>query len=388
MTSRPPVRFCVVAVAVLAALAWFLGGCAEQSKLYCDLETPCLAGYEYCDTQGVCPASEGHANTCVPEPCWEIDAAVPLPDAAEGNLDAGVDQPVPDAAIVLANRSCVGLSPTCGPDGNENCCANQLVPAGTYYRSYDAASDSYNDMNSPAMVSEFRLDRFAITVGRFRKFVEAGMGTQAQPPVGGSGGHGAIPLSGWTALWNTILAADQSALIAAVKCDPALQSWTDAPGANEHLPMTCINWYTAFAFCIWDGGYLPTEAEWNYAAAGGSEHRAYPWSVPASSTSINSTHAVHAESLTDNVGSRSPNGDGRWGHADLAGNIWEWVLDWHADEFETPCDNCANLDAASDRVMRGGSFEYDASFQRTGYRGYNLPTLRSFRVGARCARAP
>ena len=41
--------------------------------------------------------------------------------------------------------------------------------------------------------------------------------------------------------------------------------------------MNCIDWYTAYAFCIWDGGRLASEAEWNFAAAGGSEQRYYPW---------------------------------------------------------------------------------------------------------------
>ncbi len=48
-------------------------------------------------------------------------------------------------------------------------------------------------------------------------------------------------------------------------------------GSNENQPINCVTWYEAFAFCISDGGYLPTAAEWNYAAAGGSDQRAYPF---------------------------------------------------------------------------------------------------------------
>jgi hypothetical protein len=58
-------------------------------------------------------------------------------------------------------------------------------------------------------------------------------------------------------------------------------TWTDTVGPNENLPMNCVPWYKAFAFCVWDGGRLPTEAEWNYAATGGNEQRKYPWGSTA-----------------------------------------------------------------------------------------------------------
>jgi sulfatase modifying factor 1 len=149
-----------------------------------------------------------------------------------------------------------------------------------------------------------------------------------------------------------------------------------------------MDWYTAFAFCIWDGGRLPTEAEWNYAASGGSEQRVYPWSNPPTSTAIDDSYAVYCGgSCTSgdmNVGMKSPKGDGKWGQSDLGGNELEWVLDWYADPYSAPCDNCANLTPASFRAWRGGDYYLDATHIRSSFRGSNYPDAQL--GGARCAR--
>ncbi|HJX66603.1 MAG TPA: SUMF1/EgtB/PvdO family nonheme iron enzyme [Polyangia bacterium] len=85
-------------------------------------------------------------------------------------------------------------------------------------------------------------------------------------------------------------------------------------------PQNCMDWYTAFAFCAWDGGRLATEAEWNCAASGDGEQRYFPWSNPSTSTVIDDNYAVYCGGScngTQNVGSKATKGDGRWGQADL-----------------------------------------------------------------------
>jgi len=249
-------------------------------------------------------------------------------------------------------------------------------------------------------VSTFALDRFEVTVGRFRAFVAAGMGTQASPPTAGDGAHPLISGSGWDGAWNSSLQANTTALTTVLKCQSTYQTWTDTPGSGETLPINCVNWYEAFAFCAWDGGRLPTEAEWNYAAAGGAEQRAYPWSIayPPGSTTIDGTYAVYdclgdgtgSCAFTDiqTVGSRSPKGDGRWAQADLAGSMWEWNLDWYASPYPNPCSNCANLTAASYRVVRGGFWYNNASYLHAAFRYYNTPDYRNYYIGFRCSRTP
>ena len=289
----------------------------------------------------------------------------------------------------------MGLASTCGPDGGESCCRAEAVTGGVFFRSYDQTG-AYPNMGSPAVVSSFVLDTYEVTVGRFRAFVEAGFGTQGSPPASGAGAHPRLPGSGWDEAWNTNLALDSAALVAAVKCQSTHQTWTDRPGGNESHAMSCATWYEAMAFCIWDGGYLPTEAEWNYAASGGAEQRVYPWSNPASSMDIDCTYANYRPGMycvnepvgaVSQVGRESSRGAGKWQHADLAGNVYEWTLDWYRASYPVPCDDCANLTLATDRVLRGGSFDLDASSLRAAFRYYLVSSGRDYNVGFRCARS-
>jgi formylglycine-generating enzyme required for sulfatase activity len=272
-----------------------------------------------------------------------------------------------------------------------------LVTGGTFYRSYDGITSGYTSQAYPATVSDFRLDKYEVTVGRFRRFVAAY--AQEMVQVGAGKNPNNAGDSGWTAAWNASLPATASDLTAAVKCEPMRQTWTDIAGANENRPINCVSWYEAFAFCIWDGGRLPTEAESNYAAAGGSEQRVYPWgsttidcgdanfggaTFPATACVLPGTGA------TNDVGSESPTGDGKWGQSDLAGNLWEWTLDWYVP-YVTPCQDCAALTlplfSSSLRTVRGGSFTDGATEQHSARRGRVNPVTHANNDGIRCARS-
>jgi len=333
------------------------------------------------------------------------------PPDLSGDASVTNDAPPGDAILVdaastldaAASSSCVGLSTTCGPNQDDDCCRSLQVPGGTFYRSYDLAADpASGGMSFPATVSTFRLDKYEVTIGRFRAFLAAGMGTQAHPPAPGAGAHPNLAASGWDASWTANLKADTAVLAASLKCDSMYPLWSDAPGtgssSNEDRPMSCITWYDAMAFCIWDGGYLPTEAEWNYAAAGGDQQRAYPWSNPAGSlTPIGTLYASFNDgtncvgddlpgcALTDLVvvGTK-PAGNGRWGHADLGGNVWEWTLDSQAN-YPNPCVDCT-VQAGGDHIIRGSAFVDREGGMRTGFRFNNATLTRSAAVGVRCAR--
>ena len=241
--------------------------------------------------------------------------------------------------------------------------------------------DNLSDPLYQATVGDFWLDTYEATVGRFAKFVAA---FPANKPAAGSGKNPRNPSDpGWSSAWDNLLRPDQATLTAAVQCDDEFQTW----GRGDNLAMNCVTWYEAYAFCIWDGGRLPTQAEWNYAAAGGTDQRYYPWSRPSNSELVSPSYAVYApaESVAT-VGSVSPQGDGKYGQADLAGNVWEWVQDWYMPFYTSSCDNCANLVPSAERVVRGGSFYDDASYLPTSIDDVYDPTFRSKYIGFRCAR--
>jgi formylglycine-generating enzyme len=381
--------------------------CSSHIDLQCEQNSNCdLAG------GGVC-LDPGTGNHWCAYPDGSCPNGLRYSDVQVGDDVSGIcvtssippiETPKPDNAAPTEFSSCKGLAATCG--ASDDCCNSPLVSGGTFYRSYDVAGDSDSGTATyAATVADFRFDKYEVTVGRFRKFVEAGMGTQASPPTAGSGAHATMATSGWKVSWNSQLVADKATLVNALKCDAeSYNNWTDAQGALENRPINCLTWYEAMAFCIWDGGYLPTEAEWNYAAAGGDQQRAYPWSTPASSLTLDSSRATYYDgspcggpSATPcpgaiDVGS-NPLGNGRFGQSDLAGNVDEPVLDSlngvGDPVYQSPCVDCALIKDGDDfRRRRGGSARDLKHFLRTGSRDFIVAKNRTRNSGVRCAHAP
>lgn len=281
-----------------------------------------------------------------------------------------------------------------------SCCETIWVPGGTYLMADGDEEDP--ETSYRRTVSGFYLDRFEVTVGRFRYFL-----SNFTLPAEGAGAHPLVPGSGWRKAWEELphplesgrkaVAVDGEDLAKQVVDDCYASTWSaDHPG----LPINCINWYAAFAFCAFDGGRLPTEAEWNYVAAFGPAQRPYPWSESASDFGINSSRASFYDfptppaDLPSVVGS-FPAGRGGFfrhvggGHDDLAGNVYEWTVDQWLDEPPHDCGiDClaAWSEGSEDRVIRGGAFANDASYVRSGSRLPAPASAIDSLHGFRCAR--
>lgn len=284
---------------------------------------------------------------------------------------------------------------------SESCCTGAAVQAGSFMMGRSevtGASDAYGGgyaRELPAhsvTLSRFVLDKYEVTVGRFRKFAAAY--ADGWRPTAGAGAHPSIAGSGWQASFGASLPEDAATLSNRLKCDASRQTWSDAPEGHEQSPINCVNWYEAMAFCIWDGGWLPTEAEWEFAAAGGGEERLYPWGSAFPSVDTGRANSYYSDYSSYVAVGSHPTGAGRWGHLDLAGSVWEWTLDWFSDTWyagasASGADPC-NLTPATYRIYRGGSWNLlgDDGYLRGAYRNPGSPSNRYNDLGLRCARLP
>jgi sulfatase modifying factor 1 len=325
-------------------------------------------------------------------------------DGGEGDRPT-VPQPVP---------------PSCTPDGpgrtdcgvpRENCCTSLEVQGGSFNRSYGEATPAY-----PATVSGFRLDKYDVTVGRFRRFVDAWQA--GYRPSAGAGKHAHLNAgkglanttspgtyeTGWLSAYDGDV--DLSAENLACGGVPKNATWTATPGESETHPINCVSWFEAYAFCIWDDGFLPSHAEWEFAAAGGSQQRQYPWgSAPPGTRNQFAIFGTgggdtpeHCYYPDDRPCVGAVNiapvgiaalGAGLWGRLDLAGNVWQWQLD-EMTTYSEPCSDCANLARQpASRQAGGGSFlTDDVPLSPQDQTGDSLGSAGWRDIGFRCARGP
>jgi formylglycine-generating enzyme required for sulfatase activity len=165
----------------------------------------------------------------------------------------------------------------------------------------------------------------------------------------------------------------------------------------ENHPVDCVDWFQAGTFCVFAGGRLPSEAEWEYAARSAGQDIMFPWGDEEATCDL---AVMSAEGGPECCGGENlcapcskPSGASDQGLCDLAGNVNEWVQDRYHDDYEgAPEDGSAweepdeDWPACIGRVLRGGDVDWDWFSVRATRRHWNDPAAAQFVYGFRCAR--
>lgn len=157
------------------------------------------------------------------------------------------------------------------------------------------------------------------------------------------------------------------------------QSYYGNPEFNDY-PVILVSYVHAASYCIWVGGRLPTEAQWEKAARG-DDRRLFPWG------NQNPTERHMNLSLNDTVAVGSyPDGASPYGVLDMAGNVWEWAFDWFGPLYYdvSPRENPLGPASGTTRTIRGGSYGKAPGGVRVVVRTSIKPDKTLYNLGFRC----
>ena len=213
-----------------------------------------------------------------------------------------------------------------------------FIPGGEFVRGVEGGKDNPLDT---VYVSPFYMDAREVTCAQYQAFCEA---TGRRLPE----------------FWG----------VGRYRCGP------DFPGH----PVLGVSQADAIAYAEWVGKRLPTEAEWEFAARGGLEGKAFPHGDEMDNTMEN-----FKSDGTVPVGSYPPNG---YGLHDMAGNLREWVLDYYDWDYyrNSPYDDPKGPDNGKFCVVRGGGWHAGKGCSTVHVRYGMYPTWVDINVGFRCVR--
>ena len=271
------------------------------------------------------------------------------------------------------------------------------IPAGSFAMG-NPRDDGYRDDGEGPVhqvtLPAFHMATTSVTNQQFAQFVEAtGYVTEAET-------------FGWSFVFAGLLPATFEPTAAAA----AAPWWRQVFGANwrhpegpqssvtsrgDH-PVIHVSWNDAMAFCAWSGTRLPTEAEWEYAARGGTTESPFWWGADLTPGGKHRMNVWQGQ-----FPSRNSRADGYlgtapattfapnpWGLHNMTGNVWEWCADWFDPTYyaKSPAESPAGPNQGTARVMRGGSYLCHKSYcnrYRVDSRSANTPDSSAGNIGFR-----
>lgn len=239
------------------------------------------------------------------------------------------------------------------------------IPAGEFSMGKDTHPQDNARPSHIVYLDDYWLDRYPVTCGQYRKFIEAG-GYQTR--------HW-WSQAGWQWLQNNPVAKPLY--------------WSEGKEWEDH-PVYGVSWYEAEAYANFIGKRLPTEAEWEKAARWNpiaQTSTAYPWGDDFPNSSHGNFDARVGQTTPVNA---YPAGESHCGCYDLLGNVWEWTVDWFSayPNFEFyPYEGYSQAYFDNEhRVLRGGSWATRPWALNSSWRNWYYPHLRQIFVGFRCAK--
>ena len=169
--------------------------------------------------------------------------------------------------------------------------------------------------------------------------------------------------------------------------------WQAVMGSNPsyfsgtNLPVEDVSWNDCQTFIsklnnlTGKNFRLPTEAEWEYAARGGNKSKGYKY---AGSNTLGDVawYDANSSSMTHPVKQKQANELGLY---DMSGNVWEWCQDWYGSYSSSAQTNPTGPTSGSDRVDRGGCWDYNSRFCRVSHRDCYAPEDDNYNLGLRLA---
>lgn len=167
----------------------------------------------------------------------------------------------------------------------------------------------------------------------------------------------------------------------------AVMGWNPSWNKGNNLPVEQVSWDACQEFIRklrnHTGGhfYLPTEAQWEYAARGGNKSRGYKYSGSNTLENV-AWYCVPRATPTHPVRTKQPN---ELGIYDMSGNVHEWCWDWHGNYSSAVQTNPTGPISGSYRICRGGCSCSDAGRCRVSHRNANKPSYYHNFLGLRLA---